>query len=140
MVDIVKTRRRIANWPVKRLLGLGVPIPNTFLMTVTGRTTGRQHTIPLTLVEFDGYRHLVGTRGEVNWVRNVRAAGQVTLSRGRAYEILPVTELNPKEAAPVIKKFTNKIPFSGRLMNTSPDAPLSEFERTAERHPVFRLG
>ena len=99
MPDPITLRRKIANWPVKRLLGLGVPLPNTYLMTVPGRKTGERHTIPLTLVEHEGQRHLVGTRGEVNWVRNVRAAGQVTLSRGRAYEILPVTELEPEQAA-----------------------------------------
>lgn len=140
MLDVVRTRRRIANWPVKRLLGLGVPIPNTYMMTVTGRNTGKRHTIPLTLVEYDGYRHLVGTRGEVNWVQNVRAAGQLTLSRGRMYEILPVTELEPDQAAPVIRKFTNEVPLSGRLMKVSPDASLQEFEQAARRHPVFRLG
>lgn len=140
MPDAVTLRRRIANWPVKRLLRLGVPIPNTYLMTVIGRKSGERHTIPLTLVEYDGHRHLVGTRGEVNWVKNVRAAGQITLSRGREYEILPVTELEPEQAAPVIRKFTNKVPFSGRIMNVSPDAPIDEFVQAARRHPVFRLG
>lgn len=140
MPDTITLRRRIANWPVKRLLGLGLPIPNTYLMTVTGRNSGKRHTIPLSTVEYDGYRHLVGTRGEVNWVMNVRSAGQVTLSRGRTGEILPVTELEPERAAPVIRKFTDEVPFSGRLMNVSPDASLEEFEETARRHPVFRLG
>jgi deazaflavin-dependent oxidoreductase (nitroreductase family) len=139
MVDFVKTRRRIANWPVKRLLGLGIPIPNTYLLTVEGRKTGERHTIPLTLVEYEGHRHLVGTRGEVNWVKNVRAAGQVTLSRGRGYEILNVTEIEPEHAAPVIQKFTSEVPFSGRIMNVSADAPLEEFVSAARRHPVFRL-
>lgn len=140
MVDMVKTRRRIANWPVKRLLGLGVPLMNTWLLTVEGRKTGRNHTIPVTIAEHNGNRHLVATRGEVNWVKNVRAAGEVTLSRGRSYQVLPVTELEPEAAAPVLKKFAGDLPFIAHLLNTRKDAPISEFINTANRHAVFQLG
>jgi deazaflavin-dependent oxidoreductase (nitroreductase family) len=140
MVDMVKTRRRIANWPVKRLLGLGIPLLNTYLMTVPGRKTGRKHTIPVTIAEHNGNHHLVATRGEVNWVKNVREAGEVTLSRGRSYQTLPVTELDPEDAAPVLKKFARDLPFIAHLLKTSKDAPAERFVETADRHAVFRLG
>ncbi len=139
MVDMVKTRRRIANWPVKRLLGLGVPLLNTWLLTVEGRKSGERHTIPVTIAEYGGNRHLVATRGEVNWVKNARAAGEVTLSRGRSYQVLPITELESEDAAPVLKKFATDLPFIAHLLKTPKDAPLEEFVQTADRHAVFRL-
>jgi deazaflavin-dependent oxidoreductase (nitroreductase family) len=135
----LRTRRRIANWPVTRLLRLGVPILNTYLLTVEGRKTGQPHTIPVSLPEYNGERFLVGSRGETNWIKNVRAAGKATMSRGREYQVLPVTELDLDDAAPVLRAFTEQVPFADRLLGRSKDDPIEEFRKTAQSFPVFRL-
>jgi deazaflavin-dependent oxidoreductase (nitroreductase family) len=135
----LRRRRRIANWPVIRLLRLGIPLLNTYLLTVKGRNTGQLHTVPLSLPEYNGERYLVGSRGETNWVKNVRATESVTISRGREYQVLPVTELNPGDAAPVLRAFTEQVPFANRLLGRSKNDSIEEFREIAGSFPVFRL-
>jgi hypothetical protein len=50
-------------------------------VTVTGRRSGRLSSTPVALVEEGDQRWLGAPAAEVSWVRNARAAGQVTLSR-----------------------------------------------------------
>jgi deazaflavin-dependent oxidoreductase (nitroreductase family) len=135
----LRRRRRLANWPVIRLLRLGIPLINTYLLTVEGRKTGQLHTIPLSIVEYNGDRYLVGSRGETNWVKNVRAAGKVTISRGRRYQVLPVTELDPADAAPVLHAFANQVPFADWLLGRSRKDSVEQFREIAQHHPVFKL-
>jgi deazaflavin-dependent oxidoreductase (nitroreductase family) len=49
-------------------------------LTVTRRTSGQPQQIPVLTVVVDGTRYLVSTRGESQWVRNVRATQRVTLA------------------------------------------------------------
>jgi hypothetical protein len=58
----------------------------------------------ITLVEADGIRRLVAPSGEVRWVRNTRAAGQLTLRRGRDSETVAMVEVGPVE----VRKETRK--------------------------------
>jgi len=88
---------------ITTLLHAGVKLGTTSLLTVRGRKSGQPHTVPVLLVEQDGERWLVAPYGVVQWVRNIRAAGTATLTRGRHSETISVTELEAEEAAPVLK-------------------------------------
>ena len=66
---------RLPNALVRRLMRLGVPMgPNT-LLTIRGRKTGEPRTVPVAVTESAGHRWVIGAYGDVNWVRNLRAAG-----------------------------------------------------------------
>jgi deazaflavin-dependent oxidoreductase (nitroreductase family) len=132
--------RRAANRLVRLLLRLGLLPGPTYLLTVRGRRTGRPLSTPVTLVEEGRTRWLVAPYGDVGWVRNARAAGQVTLSRGARSETLPIRELSPAEAAPVLQRYVTRVPITRPYFDTRPDAPLAAFEAEAPRHPVFVLG
>jgi deazaflavin-dependent oxidoreductase (nitroreductase family) len=112
--------------------------PHTYLLTVRGRTSGRPHSTPVTLIE-NGERWLVAPYGEVGWVRNVRAAGEVTLARRGRSERLRVEEAAPGQAAPVLKRYLRMAVVVRPFFDVRPDASLEEFEAEADRHPVFRL-
>jgi hypothetical protein len=92
----------------------------------------------VTLVE-DGERWLVAPYGEVGWVQNARAAGEVTLSRAGRAETLRIDEVNPEEAAPVLRECVKRMSVARRYFDVTPDSPLEEFEAEAPRDPVFRL-
>ncbi len=83
----------ISNAIVAALLRRGVKIGNNALLTVPGRSSGEPRTTPVTILEWGGERWLQSPFGEVNWVRNLRAAGRGTLTRGRHHEPISVVEL-----------------------------------------------
>ena len=134
---------RFVNPILKPLLRLGLRRPPMALLTVHGRRSGRPHTTPVGLLVLDGHRYLFSAFGEVNWVRNLRAAGVATIGVGRRRETLRAAELSAEEAGPVIRSIL-ETPTYGPVVRpyfpVSNDAPLSEFVQDARRHPVFELG
>ena len=132
--------RRAANRLVRLLLKLGLMPGPTYLLTVPGRRTGRPLSTPVTLVEQDGARWLVAPYGDVAWVRSARAAGQITLSRGKRSETVPIRELSLADAAPVLQRYITRVPITRPYFDARPDSPLSDFISEAPRHPVFALG
>ena len=130
---------RLGNALIMALLRAGVKIETTSLLTVRGRKSGRPQTIPVTLVEQDGQRWLVAAFGVVQWVRNIRAAGTATLTRGRRSEDISVTELPAHEAAPVLKQYLSQVRVVRPYFDVTKDAPLDAFEREAPQHPVFQI-
>ncbi|HXA97134.1 MAG TPA: nitroreductase family deazaflavin-dependent oxidoreductase [Candidatus Dormibacteraeota bacterium] len=132
--------RRAANRVVRLLIRLGLMPGPTYLLTVPGRRTGRPLSTPVTLVEDAGGRWLVAPYGDVGWVRNARAAGQVTLSRGGRAETLAIRELSAAEAAPLLQRYVTRVPITRPFFDAKPDSPVAAFEAEAPRHPVFQLG
>jgi deazaflavin-dependent oxidoreductase (nitroreductase family) len=131
---------RVSNAIMAALLRRGVTIGSNALLTVPGRKTGEPRTTPVTLLQRDGVRYLQSPFGDVNWVRNLRAAGQATLTRDRRIEPIRVVELSPAEAAPIYKAVLPTVPSIIRgYFDVTPDAPLEAFEREAPRHPMFRI-
>ncbi len=96
---------RIGDALFMALLRAGIKIGTMSLLTIRGRKSGQPHTVPVLLVEQDGERWLVAPYGAVQWVRNIRAAGTATLTRGRRSEVISVRELEAKEAAPILKQY-----------------------------------
>src|SRR5690242_9390805 len=81
----------------RRVLRAGPLLGPNALITVRGRKSGQPRTTPVALVEIDGRRWVIGTFGETNWVRNLRAAGEATLSVGRRREDVKANELAEDE-------------------------------------------
>jgi len=122
------------------LLRAGVKIGRMSLLTVRGRKSGQPRTTPVLMAEYDGHSFLVSTYGETNWVRNLRAAGEATLTRGHRSERIVVVELGAKEAAPVLKHFVSTVPRVVRpSFEVTPATPLTTFEQEVASHPVFRV-
>jgi deazaflavin-dependent oxidoreductase (nitroreductase family) len=114
-------------------------VPNTYLLTTTGRRTGKQRTHPVTMVERDGHRWLVAPYGPVGWVHNARAAGRVRLRRRGVDREWTVREVDPHEAAPVLKEYLQITGPPRAYFRAGPDAPVEDFEAEATQHPVFEL-
>jgi len=131
--------RRVLNALMRALLRLGIAPRGTYLLTARGRRTGTPHSTPVTLVEDMGERWLVAPYGAVGWVQNVRAAGQVTLSRGRHTDDLRVDEVGDQEAARVLQAYLRKVRVVRPYFDAAPNSPLEAFAAEASRHPVFRL-
>ena len=131
--------RRLVNRAVRALLRVGLGPPRTYLLRVHGRKSRRLLTTPVTLVEDGGRRWLVAPYGDVGWVKNARAAGAVTLTRGRRSETAKITELGPEEAAPVLKRYVTEVPITRPFFDATPASDLAAFRAEAPHHPVFRI-
>lgn len=141
---MAKTRQinfayHVVNVLVTMLLHAGIKIGTVSLLTVRGRKSSQPHTVPVNLVERDDQRWLVAPYGVVQWVRNIRAAGTATLTRGRHSESIAVTELPAREAAPVLKQYLLQVRVVRPYFDVTKDAPLEAFESEAPRHPVFKI-
>ena len=130
----------------RRLLRVGVPLGPNALLTVRGRKTGQPRTTPVALVEVDDRRWIIGTFGDVNWVRNLRAAGQATLTSNRRAQPVTAVELSTTEAAAfyrgTLMSYVRGIPLGlGRFLLSSLGASdlLSDPDGAAQRHAVFEL-
>ena len=120
-----------------KLVGLG-GYP-TYLLTIRGRKSGQPRTVPIVIIERNGKRYLASPFGVVDWVRNLRAAGEATLTRGRRTETVNARELPPREAALVLREdIKGGNPFA-RYYQVTADSSLEEFERAATSHPLFVL-
>lgn len=96
-------------------------------LVVATRTTGRSQRIPVVVPEVDGVEYLVSTRGESEWVRNVRAHPTVTLD-GREFV---AAEVPVQDRATVIAAYR---PKAGRVV----ESYWRQLPDDAD-HPVFAL-
>ena len=65
-------------------LGMSFGGESPVVLTVPGRKSGTPRSTPVTPMTVDGKRYVVAGFPGADWVRNVRAAGEVTLTRGRS--------------------------------------------------------
>jgi deazaflavin-dependent oxidoreductase (nitroreductase family) len=82
-----------------RLIRMGVPLGPNALLTVRGRKSGLMRTNPVAVLATGGRRWVIGTFGDVNWVRNLRAAREAVLTTGRRQMSVDAVELTQAEAA-----------------------------------------
>jgi deazaflavin-dependent oxidoreductase (nitroreductase family) len=130
------------------LLQLGVPMGPDKLLTIRGRRTGRPRTVGLAVVELRGRRYVIGTYGEVQWVRNLRAAGEAVVGRGRRRERVRAVELDPAEAATVLADlaaYIRALPWALRAVTLfmlrfgGAREVIDDPGGAAHRRPVFEL-
>jgi deazaflavin-dependent oxidoreductase (nitroreductase family) len=127
----------------RRLAGAGLMGPNA-LLTVRGRKSGISRTTPVAFVEVDGRRWIIATFGDVNWARNLRAAGEATITIKRRPYFVHAIELSPDESArffrEVLAPFVRRLPV-GKLILRMLGAKdiLTDPDGAARRRPVFEL-
>jgi deazaflavin-dependent oxidoreductase (nitroreductase family) len=131
--------RRALNRIVRAFNSMGIGSESDVLMTVKGRKTGISRTTPVTLVRDAGSRWIVAPYGEVSWVQNARAAGEVKLTRGRRSETVRVRELASAESAPVLKAYIARVAVTRPFFDVNPGSPIDAFVAEAPRHPVFLI-
>ena len=127
-----------AGWAWLHALGIA---PN-YLVTleVIGRQSGKIVRLPLVMTVVDGERYLVSMLGEgVNWVRNVKAAGNRARLRHGVVEEVVLEEVTISRRAPILKAYLRQAPGARAHIPVSMDAPLAEFEAVAADYPVFQV-
>lgn len=129
---------------VHRLLGAGVPLGPNALLTVRGRKSGQPRTTGVAVVERDGKRWVIGTFGEVNWVKNLEAAGEATLEvRGRPLHV-KAERLSREQGAAffrdILKPYALSLPVGKLLLRIlGAKEILDDPAAASAKRPVFEL-
>lgn len=141
---------------VRRAIGRGFAAGPNVLLTARGRSTGMPRSTPVAMLELGGTRYLQASFGITSWVRNLRAAGEATVSRGGWTETFDVVELAPEVAGPMLRDALAPFHRSRVLRvllgpTVRPPAAIlhryrfridetdDEYVASARRHPLFEL-
>jgi len=130
---------RFVNALFRTMTRLGLGASYRHILTVPGRKTGRLHSTPVDIIQATGQSWLVAGYGSARWVRNARAAGEVTLSRGRHSRRFGIEETDTPTAVPVLRKYMTQIRVTRAYFDANPDSSDQEVAAELPRHPVFRL-
>ena len=131
----------VFNKLVAALTRMGVSVLGSRVLAVRGRKSGEWRTTPVNLLTVDGERYLVAPRGETQWVRNIRVAGEGTLRVGRRTEVFRPVELADPDKPAVLRAYLRRWKFEvGRFFDGVDDAASDEqLMVIAPRHPVFKV-
>jgi len=109
-------------------------------LEIRGRKSGRIISFPVAITQHRGERYLVAMLGEkTNWVRNARAADGRAVLRHGVREDVRLVEVVPGERAAILRSYLQVAPGARPHFPVDRRAPLAEFERIADRYPVFRI-
>ncbi|WP_445167097.1 nitroreductase/quinone reductase family protein [Mycolicibacterium sp. Dal123E01] len=112
-------------------IAMATGVSGSETLTVTARTSGQEQKIPVITVYVDGVRYVVSTRGESQWVKNVRANPVVTLETKVGAVRFTAAELPVADRPPVLAAYRAK---AGKTV----DGYFAKLPEAAD-HPVFSL-
>jgi deazaflavin-dependent oxidoreductase (nitroreductase family) len=131
---------------LKFLLVHGVPLGPNRLVTIRGRKSGLPRTTPLAVIEVSGRRWVWAPWGEVQWVRNLRAAGRATITtrrRTRRTEEVSATELDSTQRVEffrdILGPLARSIPGGVWFIRLVDGVDLNHPEEAAKGRRVFEL-
>ncbi len=127
----------------KLLLATGLPMGSRGLLTIRGRKSGLPRTTPVAIIEVSGRRWVWAPWGDVQWVRNLRAAGRATITVRRRKEEVTATELDPTQRVAffrdILGPLARRIPFGVWFIRTFDQVDLDDPVEAAEGRRVFEL-
>jgi deazaflavin-dependent oxidoreductase (nitroreductase family) len=128
---------------LKFLVAAGVPMGFNGLVTIRGRKTGLPRTTALAIITVSGRRWVWAPWGDVNWVRNLRAAGRATITVRQRKEDVTATELDPTQRVAffrdILGPFARGIPFGVWFIRIVDGVDLNHPLEAAEGRRVFEL-
>ncbi len=128
---------------LKFLMAAGVPLGLNRIITIRGRKTGVPRTVALAVLNVSGRRWVWAPWGDVNWVRNLRAAGRATITERRQQEEVTATELDPAQRVvffrDILAPFARSLPFGFWFIRVMDGVDLNHPVEAAEGRRVFEL-
>jgi deazaflavin-dependent oxidoreductase (nitroreductase family) len=132
---------RAANAMIRSLAELGIGIAGARVLRVRGRKTGKPRAVVINLLTVDGADYLVAPRGNTQWVRNVRAAGDVEVGPRWRRRRSRVTELDDADKPEVLRRYLARWyrQVKAHVGGLTPDSSDEQLRAAAPMIPVFRL-
>ena len=124
-------------WFVRKIfnrVAMATGVGNSQTLTVTKRVSKQPQQIPVVVPEVDGVKYLVSTRGEAEWVKNVRADPNVKLGDAKYV----ATEVPVADRAPIIAAYR---PLAGKVVEGYwKELPCRRRPPHVRAHPGLSLG
>jgi len=110
------------------------------VVTVRGRKSGKEYSTPFWLLERPDGWYWVSVFGETNTIKNARAAGHVTVSRGATRDEVRLVEVPVESRLPFLHEYlaSNKSSMV-RTYFATPTTSDDELQALASEHTVFKL-
>jgi hypothetical protein len=122
------------------LVRIGLIRGHFFVLEIRGRKSGRTISLPVDPLELEGHRYLVCARGNSNWVRNARIAGEVVLVRAMRRRRYLARELPPDMRPPILKAYLDRFASEvQRFFLVPKGSAVKSFKDLAAHYPVFAL-
>lgn len=131
---------RFANRAFGFLVKIGLGLSHNYLLEVRGRKSGRIYSTPVNVLELAGKRYLVAPRGYTQWVKNVLAGCDASLTKGSHREQLHLQAIPDGEKPAILKAYLDNFkPTVQRYFPIPAGSPVKAFQPLAERYPVFEI-
>jgi deazaflavin-dependent oxidoreductase (nitroreductase family) len=133
--------RNLFNRAVRRLTKIGISVMGSRELSVRGRTSGEWRATPVNLLTINGESYLVSPRGNSQWVRNLRAAGNGQLRVGRHTEQFTAQELPDDAKAAVLREYLRRWKWEVGVFfdGLSADSSDTDLAAAAPGFPAFRV-
>ena len=131
----------IFNGAVARLTRLGISVYGSRVLFVRGRKSGELRSNPVNPLVVDGSRYLVAPRGNTQWVRNLRVAGEGELRIGRRVEPFSATEIGDDAKPAILRPYLKRWKWEVGIFFDGVDAkaPEEKLREIAPGYPIFRI-
>jgi deazaflavin-dependent oxidoreductase (nitroreductase family) len=130
----------VVNPLLKGMHRLGISVQGSQTLAVRGRKSGEIRTNPVNPFELDGKTYLLAPRGNTQWVRNMRTAGEGELRSGRTVRHFHASEVPDSEKLPLMRLYMDKWSWEVKgFLGIDAKASDQEIERILPDHPAFVL-
>jgi deazaflavin-dependent oxidoreductase (nitroreductase family) len=134
---------RLFSQILKFLMEHGVPLGPNRVVLIRGRTSGQVRPTPIAVLRVEGRRFVWAPWGEVNWVRNLRAAGRATIVERHDREDVTATELDAAQRVEffrdILAPYARRLPFGFLFVRLIDGVDLSHPAEVAQDRRVFEL-
>jgi deazaflavin-dependent oxidoreductase (nitroreductase family) len=133
--------KNVFNVLVAGAMRLGISVLGSRILRVRGRKSGVWRTVPVNVLTLRDDRYLVAPRGNTEWSRNLRVAGEGELHLGRRSEPFSAMELQDSDKPEVLRAYLRRWKREVGMFFDGVDATSTgeELLRIAIDHPVFRI-
>jgi deazaflavin-dependent oxidoreductase (nitroreductase family) len=130
-----------ANVVIRWLAELGISIAGTRALQVRGRATGKRRAVVVNVLAVDGVDYLVSPRGNTQWARNVRAAGEVEVGPRWRRRRRRASELADSAKPELLRRYLDRWYWEvkGHMAGLTPDSDDDQLRTAAPTIPVFAL-
>ena len=132
---------KAANAVFRALAEVGVSIMGTHALRVRGRKSGELRGVVINLMTVDGVDYLVSPRGNTQWARNARAAGEVEVGPRWRSRRAAVTEVADDAKVPLLQRYLERWYWEvkGHVGGLTPASSPEQIAAVAPTIPVFAL-